>query len=130
MKSFRARTTWIRSLSKLFMRITFDDSRGRRRGRIKGIVNVDDMSSRSKEATEDIQKSAASSPWTGLLTGSLAQDDSQRAGWLAALFLGEMLNRDGHGIFRSRNRQSGDLALFVPLIISSGGNSGSQQHRW
>ena len=50
---------------------------------------------------------------------------TKRAGWLAALFLGEMLTATAMA-YRGRDRTAVVLALFVPLIISSGGNSGSQ----
>src|SRR5205807_6378938 len=50
----------------------------------------------------------------------------KRAGWLAALFLGEMLTATAMGYFEKEIDRAVVLALFVPLIISSGGNSGSQ----
>ena len=50
----------------------------------------------------------------------------KRAGWLTALFLGEMLTATAMGFFEDKIAQAVQLALFVPLIISSGGNSGSQ----
>ncbi len=50
----------------------------------------------------------------------------KRAGWLAALFLGEMLTATAMGYFEAEIARAVILALFVPLIISSGGNSGSQ----
>jgi magnesium transporter len=50
----------------------------------------------------------------------------KRAGWLTALFLGEMLTATAMGFFQSEIEKLVTLALFVPLIISSGGNSGSQ----
>jgi magnesium transporter len=50
----------------------------------------------------------------------------KRAGWLTALFLGEMLTATAMGAFEHEISQAVVLALFVPLIISSGGNSGSQ----
>lgn len=50
----------------------------------------------------------------------------KRAGWLAALFLGEMLTATAMGAFEEEIAQAVVLALFIPLIISSGGNSGSQ----
>ena len=50
----------------------------------------------------------------------------KRAGWLAALFLGEMLTATAMGYFEDEIARAVVLALFVPLIISSGGNSGSQ----
>ncbi len=50
----------------------------------------------------------------------------KRAGWLAALFIGEMLTATAMGHFEDEIAHAVVLALFVPLIISSGGNSGSQ----
>ena len=50
----------------------------------------------------------------------------KRAGWLAALFIGEMLTATAMGYFEGEIAHAVVLALFVPLIISSGGNSGSQ----
>src|SRR5262249_49931017 len=50
----------------------------------------------------------------------------KRAGWLTALFLGEMLTATAMGVFEREIERAVVLALFVPLIISSGGNSGSQ----
>ena len=50
----------------------------------------------------------------------------KRAGWLTVLFLGEMLTATAMGFFEQEIAQAVVLALFVPLIISSGGNSGSQ----
>ena len=50
----------------------------------------------------------------------------KRAGWLTALFLGEMLTATAMGVFEAEIAKAVVLALFVPLIISSGGNSGSQ----
>ena len=50
----------------------------------------------------------------------------KRAGWLTALFLGEMLTATAMGAFEAEISRAVILALFVPLIISSGGNSGSQ----
>jgi magnesium transporter len=50
----------------------------------------------------------------------------KRAGWLTALFLGEMLTATAMGFFENEINKAVVLALFVPLIISSGGNSGSQ----
>jgi len=54
----------------------------------------------------------------------------KRAGWLTALFLGEMLTATAMGFFEKEIAKAVVLALFVPLIISSGGNSGSQHRPW
>jgi len=117
------------ALSKLFMRhhllmIPVVDSAGR----IKGIVSVDDIVDVvQEEATEDIQKiGGAESLDAPYLQVSLPRMIRKRAGWLAALFLGEMLTATAMGYFEAEIAQAVILALFVPLIISSGGNSGSQ----
>ncbi|PYJ07747.1 MAG: magnesium transporter, partial [Verrucomicrobia bacterium] len=50
----------------------------------------------------------------------------KRAGWLVVLFLGEMLTASAMGFYEGEIAKAVVLALFLPLIISSGGNSGSQ----
>ncbi len=50
----------------------------------------------------------------------------KRVGWLCVLFLGEMLTASAMGFFEKEIERAVVLALFIPLIISSGGNSGSQ----
>jgi magnesium transporter len=97
-------------------------------GRIKGVVNLNDIVDVvQEEATEDIQKLGAvqtlDEPY---LQVPLLQMIRKRAGWLAALFLGEMLTATAMGQFEAEIARAVVLALFVPLIISSGGNSGSQ----
>src|SRR5262249_28671746 len=57
---------------------------------------------------------------------SFAHMVRKRAGWLVILFLGEMLTATAMGFFEKEIERAVVLALFVPLIISSGGNSGSQ----
>ena len=117
------------ALSKLFMRhhllmVPVVDAEGR----IKGIVSVDDIVDVvQEEATEDIQKIGGAASLDGpYLQVSLAKMIQKRAGWLAALFLGEMLTATAMGYFEAEIARAVILALFVPLIISSGGNSGSQ----
>jgi magnesium transporter len=97
-------------------------------GVLVGIVTVDDiLDVAEEEATEDIQKfgglEALELPYveTPLLT--LIR---KRAGWLVILFLGEMLTASAMGYFDREIEKAVVLALFVPLVISSGGNSGSQ----
>ena len=97
-------------------------------GRMKGIVTADDIVEVvQSEATEDIQKlggmEALDSPYMRTGLGAMVK---KRAGWLAALFLGEMLTASAMGHYEEQIAQAVVLALFVPLIISSGGNSGSQ----
>ena len=97
-------------------------------GRMKGIVTVDDIVDVvQEEATEDIQKiggmSALEAPYleTGFWTML-----RKRAGWLSVLFVGEMLTATAMSRFEDEIARAVVLALFVPLIISSGGNAGSQ----
>ena len=117
------------ALSKLFMRhhllmMPIVDAEGR----IKGVVSVDDIVQVvQEEATEDIQKIGGVSTLEGpYLQVPLLRMIRKRAGWLAALFLGEMLTATAMGQFEAEIARAVVLALFVPLIISSGGNSGSQ----
>lgn len=96
--------------------------------RVKGIVTVDDIVDVvQEEATEDIQKlggmEALDAPY---LSTALLSMVRKRAGWLSALFLGELLTTTAMGYFEDQIARAVLLALFVPLIISSGGNSGSQ----
>jgi magnesium transporter len=97
-------------------------------GHVLGIVTVDDIiDALVKETTEDVQKfggmEALDEPYMriGFLTMI-----RKRAGWLCALFLGEMLTATAMGHFEAEISRAVVLALFIPLIISSGGNSGSQ----
>jgi magnesium transporter len=98
------------------------------RGRMKGIVTVDDIVDVvEEEASEDIQKiggsEALDAPYLEVGFFSMVR---KRAGWLSALFLGEMLTATAMRYFEAEISQAVVLALFIPLIISSGGNSGSQ----
>lgn len=93
-----------------------------------GIVTVDDMLDvASEEATEDIQKMGGSEaldePYT---TIPLLRMVKKRASWLVVLFLGEMLTATAMSYFEDEIAKAVVLALFVPLVISSGGNAGSQ----
>jgi magnesium transporter len=97
-------------------------------GRMKGIVTVDDIVDViQEEATEDIQKiggtSALEAPY--LETG-FAEMVRKRVTWLAVLFVGEMLTATAMSRFEGELSRAVVLAVFIPLIISSGGNSGSQ----
>jgi magnesium transporter len=97
-------------------------------GVLVGIVTADDMLDvAEEEATEDIQK----------FGGMEAVDETymripllmmvrKRAGWLVVLFLGEMLTASAMSYYEGEIAKAVVLALFLPLIISSGGNSGSQ----
>src|SRR5207245_9347718 len=96
--------------------------------RVKGIVTIDDIVDVvEEEATEDIQKiggvEALGEPYLQIRILKMIR---KRAGWLAALFLGEMLTATAMGFFEQEIARAVVLALFIPLIISSGGNSWSQ----
>lgn len=97
-------------------------------GHMKGIVTIDDIVDVvEQEATEDIQKLGGSEALDmPYMQAPLTQLVKKRAGWLAALFLGEMLTASAMGRYQGEIARAVVLALFVPLIISSGGNSGSQ----
>lgn len=97
-------------------------------GHVIGIVTVDDViDAIVREQTEDVQKfggmEALDIPYTEIGFWGMIK---KRAGWLTALFLGEMLTATAMGRFEGEIAKAVVLALFVPLIISSGGNSGSQ----
>ncbi len=93
-----------------------------------GIVTADDMLDvASEEATEDIQKlggsEALDEPYT---TIALTKMVKKRASWLVVLFLGEMLTATAMSYFEDELAKAIVLSLFIPLVISSGGNAGSQ----
>jgi magnesium transporter len=97
-------------------------------GSLVGIVTVDDvLDVAEEEATEDIQKlggtEALEEPYLAIGLPTLIR---KRAPWLVVLFLGEMLTATAMGFYESEIERAVVLALFIPLIISSGGNSGSQ----
>jgi magnesium transporter len=80
-----------------------------------------------KESTEDIQKLGAveafDEPYFKIAFFKMVQ---KRGAWLCVLFLGELLTATAMGFFEKQIAKAVVLALFIPLIISSGGNSGSQ----
>ncbi|MEZ5565403.1 MAG: magnesium transporter [Gammaproteobacteria bacterium] len=97
-------------------------------GVLVGIVTVDDvLDVAEEEATEDIQKlgglEALDSPYLDTPLPTLVK---KRARWLAVLFVGEMFTATAMGYYETELARAVVLALFVPLVISSGGNSGSQ----
>jgi magnesium transporter len=97
-------------------------------GHMKGVVTVDDIVDVvQEEATEDIQKiggmEALDEPYLDI---GLFRMIRKRAGWLSALFLSETLTATAMGYYEHEIARAVVLALFIPLIISSGGNSGSQ----
>jgi magnesium transporter len=97
-------------------------------GILIGIVTVDDaLDVAEQAATRDMQRvggsEALDEPYMKIALGRMVK---KRAGWLVVLFLGEMLTATAMGFFEKEIERAVVLALFVPLIISSGGNSGSQ----
>ncbi len=97
-------------------------------GYLIGIVTVDDMLDvAEEEETEDIQKfggiEALEEPYMDL---PLLQVIKKRGVWLVVLFIGEMLTASAMAFFEDELSRAIILATFIPLIISSGGNSGSQ----
>ena len=97
-------------------------------GHMKGVVTVDDIVQVvQEEATEDAQKfggmEALDAPY---LDNSVAQMVRKRGGWLSILLVGEMLTTTAMSHFEAEIARAVVLTLFMPLIMSSGGNSGSQ----
>ncbi|MCZ2152622.1 MAG: magnesium transporter, partial [Bryobacterales bacterium] len=97
-------------------------------GVLQGIVTVDDIVDVvEEEATEDIQKIGGMEALDGpYLETGFWNMVRKRAGWLSVLFLGEMLTATAMSHYEEEIAQAVVLAVFIPLIISSGGNSGSQ----
>ena len=98
------------------------------RGTLVGIVTIDDvLDVAEEEATREIQKfgglEALDAPYVSTPLLSMVR---KRASWLVVLFLGEMLTATAMGKYEGEIARFPVLALFLPLIISSGGNSGSQ----
>jgi magnesium transporter len=97
-------------------------------GVLIGIVTIDDVLDVAEEAaTRELQRfggsEALDAPYMQIDFVAMVK---KRAGWLVVLFLGEMLTATAMGFFEKEIERAVVLALFVPLIISSGGNSGSQ----
>jgi magnesium transporter len=98
------------------------------KGVLLGIVTVDDIFDvAEEEATEDIQKIGGTEvldePY---METAIPRMVRKRATWLIVLFLSEMLTATAMGRFESEIAKAVVLSIFVPLVISSGGNSGSQ----
>ena len=96
--------------------------------RMKGIITVDDIVDVvNEEASEDLQKfggmEALHAPYLEVGFASMLR---KRAGWLAVLFVGEMLTATAMARFQDDITKAVVLTLFIPLIISRGGNAGSQ----
>ena len=97
-------------------------------GHLLGIVTVDDViDAILQESSEDVQKfggmTAIEQPYLQIGFGQMIW---KRAGWLCALFLSEMLTASAMQTFEAELEKAIVLSLFIPLIMSSGGNSGSQ----
>jgi magnesium transporter len=97
-------------------------------GVLIGIVTIDDVLDVAQTAaTEDQQRfggvEALDEPYMDIAMPRMVR---KRAGWLVVLFFGEMLTATAMSFFEKEIERAVVLALFVPLIISSGGNSGSQ----
>ena len=95
---------------------------------VMGVITVDDViDAIQEEQTEDVQKfggmEALDEPYMQIGFWTMIR---KRAGWLAVLFLGEMLTTVATGRYQGELEKTVILALLMPLIISSGGNSGSQ----
>jgi len=93
-----------------------------------GIVTIDDVLwMTNEEYTEDIQKiggtEALDEPYLDIAINKLIR---KRAGWLILLFFGEMITATAMQFFEGEIQKVAFLSLFIPLIISSGGNTGSQ----
>ena len=97
-------------------------------GLLVGIVTIDDvLDVVEEETTREIQKiggmEALDEPYTSI---SLLRMVKKRASWLVLLFLGEMFTATAMQSYEGVIEKAAVLSLFLPLIISSGGNSGSQ----
>ncbi|MDF2435820.1 MAG: Magnesium transporter MgtE [Bacteroidota bacterium] len=97
-------------------------------GRLVGRITVDDvLDVRREEETEDLQKmggmEALDEPYMNMSIWGILR---KRAGWLVILFLGETLTASAMSFFENEIAKAVILAMFIPLIISSGGNTGSQ----
>jgi len=97
-------------------------------GRLLGIVTVDDvLDVLQEEVTEDIQRLGGSEPLEQpYFSASIARVFSKRVGWLLLLFLGGTLTGAVMKLYQEELQTAIILTLFVPLIIGTGGNAGSQ----
>ena len=98
------------------------------RGRLLGRITIDDVVDvMREEETEDVQKMGGMEALEYSYSHSSLWDMvKKRAGWLVVLFVGEGFTATAMGFFENQIAKAVVLALFVPLIISSGGNTGSQ----
>ncbi|MBC7671806.1 MAG: magnesium transporter [Polaromonas sp.] len=95
---------------------------------IIGVITVDDViDAMQEEQTEDVQKfggmEALDEPYNQIGFWAMIK---KRAVWLSALFIGEMCTPTALGVYQKEIDKATVLAIFLPLIVSSGGNSGSQ----
>jgi len=97
-------------------------------GTLVGVVTGDDvLQIAAEEASEDFQRIGGASVLdTPYLQASFGHLIKSRAVWLVVLLMGEMLTASTMGMYEDQLKKTVSLALFLPLIISSGGNSGSQ----
>ncbi|HEY8120793.1 MAG TPA: magnesium transporter, partial [Myxococcota bacterium] len=97
-------------------------------GQLQGIVTIDDVVDVVREeATEDIQKIGGSAALDApYLETSILDLVRKRAVWLTVLFVGQFLTTSAMSFFEDELSRAIVLSLFIPLVISSGGNSGSQ----
>lgn len=96
--------------------------------RLVGVITVDDVIDvMQEEQTEDVQKlggmAALDEPYMQMSLGAMFR---KRVVWMCVLFMGSLITANVIGHFESALNELTILALFIPLIISSGGNSGSQ----
>jgi magnesium transporter len=97
-------------------------------GHVMGVVTVDDVIDAIQEVqTESVQRlggmQALEEPYTSISFWGMIR---KRGGWLCLLFLGELLTASAMQTFEDELKRALVLSLFIPLIVSSGGNSGSQ----
>jgi magnesium transporter len=97
-------------------------------GHMMGVVTIDDViDAIQEEQTEDVQKlgglEALQEPYMHIGYGRMLR---KRVGWLSILFIGSLATATAIGYFQEELARAAVLILFIPLIISSGGNSGSQ----
>jgi magnesium transporter len=97
-------------------------------GQVLGIVTVDDiMDALIEESTEDVQKFGGTQTLDRrYMDIGFLEMIRKRGGWLAVLFMGEMLTASAMQHFEADIAKAVVLTLFIPLIMSSGGNAGSQ----
>jgi magnesium transporter len=93
-----------------------------------GVITVDDiLDVAEKEATEDMQKMGGMEALDGpYLQITFKQMLKKRAPWLSILFVSEMFTSTAMGYYEGEMQKAVVLSVFLPLILSSGGNSGSQ----